>query len=285
MKKVVSWLLVGIASLGFGIGLATTVTGQAAVTTKSARTYNSRLVRSRGWRIWTAPYQAGVEAKRQTGSLSGKLVQLNRVAKVGKTTYFQISRRGHVYGWVNQAALKRTTHYRLPYTYTSQLYPLKAPNACEAASLKMALSVKGIATKTSLKTIITKMPKAKSASQGFDGDPYRESPTGVTWTIYPAPLTKYAQTYDSKARNISGASKHTLIKAVKRGNAVVFAGAWRMQGQRPYHVLALVGYQKGQFLVADPYMEKGWPDKVYWTSTKNFMRVYHSRHARAVEIR
>jgi len=282
MKKGIR-LVVGLL---VGLGVVGTVTTASAnsYSVKSGRSYNSRVVRSKGWRLWNQPYTKSATAKGKTGSLKGKLVQVDQVAKKGQTTYFQISRRGHNYGWINAKGLKTTAKYVLPYTYTSQLYPLHAPNACEAASLKMALSVKGIATKTSLKTIINKMPKSKSPAKGFTGNPYTESRPGETRTIYPAPLTAYAKTYDSKAKNITGASKSTLIKAVKRGNAVIFAGAWRMQGQRPYHVLALVGYKNGKFLVADPYMEKGWPNKVYWTSTNNFIKVYHSRHSRAVEI-
>lgn len=173
----------------------------------------------------------------------------------------------------------------IPFHYTSQLYPLKAPNACEAASLKMALSAKKQVKHPSLKTIINRMPRSKNPNRGFSGNPYKESPAGVTWTIYPKPLTKYAQKYDPKAANISGASKNHLIYEIKHHNPVIFAGAWRMQSGRPYHVLTLVGYRHGYFKVADPYMEKSWPNKVYWTSTSQFMKIYHSRHQRAVVIR
>lgn len=276
--KFIASVVVGLGLLGVGI------TAQAQqVVTKSGRTYNSRVVRSAGWRLWRTA--EAKQASRKTGKLAGKLVQIDRVARVGQTTYMQISQRGRVYGWLNQKGLRTTNKFVLPYTYTSQLYPLYAPNGCEAASLKMALSVKGIATKTSLKTIINKMPKAKTPSQGFVGNPYTESRPGETRTIYPKPLTAYTNTYDARAVNITGATKNQLIREIKRGNAVIFAGAWRMQGARPYHVLTLVGYQHGQFLVADPYMKKSWPNKTYWTGTRNFMKVYQSRHSRAIAVR
>ncbi len=150
----------------------------------------------------------------------------------------------------------------------------------------MALSVKGIALNTSLKKIITDMPKSKNdPNKGFVGNPYKDSPKGVVWTIYPKPLIKYAQTYDKEVANITGASKNQLISEVKHGNAVVFSGAWNMDSYRPYHVLALVGYQKGHFLVADPYMKQSWPGKTKWFATKKVMSVYKNRHARAVVIR
>lgn len=151
----------------------------------------------------------------------------------------------------------------------------------------MALSVKGIALKTSLKTIIKNMPKSSSPKTGFNGNPYKESPNNVVWTIYPKPLTDYAKKYDDNAANISGTSKKTLINEVKHGNAVITAGSWHYQNGRPYHVLALVGYKKGQFLIADPYMKKSWPNKSFWVTTQQFMRIFtsKSRHARAVVIR
>lgn len=278
--KVITGLVIGLGLIG---GMQSAKAD--GYTIKSGRTTNSQIVRSRGWRLWQHPYAQRVKALRKTSKLSGKLVQIDRIAQQGKQTYYQISRRGHRYGWLNAQGLQPTKSYVLPYTYTSQLYPLYAPNGCEAASLKMALSVKGIATKTRLKTIITKMPKAKTPTKGFVGNPYTESRPGETRTIYPKPLTAYAKTYDRQTINLTGATKKQLIAEIKRGNAVIFAGAWRMQGFRPYHVLTLVGYQHGKFLVADPYMQKGWSDKVYWTSTKNFMSVYHSRHSRAVVIR
>ena len=278
--------ILGLSALVLGCGLALGTTTEAnASTIKSARSYNSRVVRNVNWKLWSNPYTKGVKSVGKTGALKGDLMQMDKVSTTKTGTYFQISRRGHNYGWVNSGALYKPSTYTLPYTYTSQLYPVYAPNACESASLKMALSVKGIATNTSLRTIINKMPKSNTPTKGFTGNPYTESKAGETRTIYPAPLTKYAQTYDKNAANITGASKGTLITEIKRGNPVVFAGAWRMQGQRPYHVLALVGYKQGKFQVADPYMEKGWANKTYWTSTSNFMNVYHSRHSRAVVIR
>ncbi|WP_164511556.1 C39 family peptidase [Levilactobacillus cerevisiae] len=281
-----NWLnvLAGVTTILIGVSLIGIAHASEYVVT-SGRHYHARIVRSAGWRLWNQPYTTQAKSTRQTGKLQGKLVQIDRVAKRGRTRYFQISRRGHTYGWLNANGLRTTKRYVLPYTYTSQLYPLYAPNACEAGSLKMALSVKGLATGTSLKTMITKMPKAKTPSQGFVGNPYTESRPGETRTIYPKPLTAYTKTYDPHAENITGASKNQLIKEIKRGNAVIFAGAWRMQKQRPYHVLALVGYQPGQFLVADPYMKRGWPNKVYWVRSTNFTDVYQSRHSRAIAVR
>jgi uncharacterized protein YvpB len=257
------------------------------VAVHSARSENAKIVTGSGYPLWSAPYQKGVRQRGTAKSLSKQLVQLNQVAKTTSGTYYHISRRGHDYGWINKTGLSTPKSYVLPYTYTSQLYPLYAPNACEAASLKMALSVKGIALKTSLKALITAMPKSSDPNKGFKGNPYKESPRNVVWTIYPKPLAAFARRYDKTAYNFTGASQNQLITEIKRGNPVVVAGSWHFQNGRPYHVLALVGYRTGQFLVADPYMQKSWANKSFWVSTWQFMHVFadKTRHSRAVVVR
>ncbi|MDF7639735.1 C39 family peptidase [Lactobacillus sp. ESL0791] len=254
----------------------------------SARTYNSRVVKNSNYQLWSKPpFQEGAKAVGKPVKLRNKLVQMDQVVVTKTGRYFKISRKSHVYGWLNSKALIKPKKYILPYTYTSQLYPLYAPNACEAASLKMALSVKGIACHTKLKTIIARMPRNANPNKGFDGNPYKESPNNVIWTIYPKPLTAYAKKYDKNAANITGASKAKLITEIKHGNAVVTAGSWHYQNGRPYHVLALVGYKRGKFLVADPYMKKSWSGKTFWVSTAQFMHVFSDkmRRRRAVVIR
>lgn len=283
------WIL-SLGLLVTSMGLATTSAQASTVETptiRSARTYNSRIVSRSSYSLWSKPYQKGVSSLGKATKLKHKLVQLDQVSTTSTGTYFKVSRRGHRYGWLSSKALTKPKIYVLPYTYTSQLYPLYAPNACESASLKMALSVKGIATHTSLKTIISRMPKSSNPNKGFNGNPYKNSPEGVVWTIYPKPLTTYAQEYDSHAANITGASKNQLITEVKRGNAVVTAGSWHYLNGRPYHVLALVGYKPGKFLVADPFMQKSWSNKSFWVSTSQFMKVFSSksRQSRAVVIR
>lgn len=280
MKILKKSLLVTATVLGaLSLGLSVNAHAESI---KNARNYNMRTLVS-GAKLKKTVNSKDSKVKSQ---YLNKSYQMDQVTKINNKEYFQISRRGKTLGWVNVNYLRKQAVYVLPYTYTSQLYPLYAPNACESASLKMALSVKGIALNTSLKKVITDMPKSrKDPNKGFVGNPYKDSPKGVVWTIYPKPLTKYAQTYDKNSANITGASKNQLISEVKRGNAVVFSGAWNMDSYRPYHVLALVGYKKGQFLVADPFMKQSWSGKTKWFSTKKFMPVYKNRHSRAIVIR
>ncbi|XIF20559.1 MAG: hypothetical protein AJITA_01334 [Acetilactobacillus jinshanensis] len=107
----------------------------------------------------------------------------------------------------------------MPYQYYSQLYPLWAPEACEATSLKIGLSAKGLANDVGLKYIVDHMPKSSRSSHGFSGNPYKKNSGIFYWwnlirhgfngifsqTIYPKPLAKYARKYDPKARDITGA--------------------------------------------------------------------------------
>ena len=94
--------------------------------------------------------------------------------------------------WVDGQYINENRAYILPYKYYSQLSPTFAPSACEAASLKIALSVKNVANNLSVKDIIDKMPRADSPEKGFNGDPYKFA-AGKFITIYPEPLTAYAR--------------------------------------------------------------------------------------------
>ncbi|MCL0312460.1 C39 family peptidase [Apilactobacillus xinyiensis] len=235
--------------------------------------------------LWENPYKPGVKYLGNTNKINGLTVQLNQKAVSQSETYYQISRKGKNYGWINSKALGNISTYVLPYTYSSQLYPTLAPNACEAISLKMALSVKGSADNLSTKTFIDNMPRSSNIHKGFRGNPYKHNPTNVSWTILPAPLTKYGKQYNSNTANISGYHKDQIIKEIKRGNAVAFAGSRNMRGKATGHMLTIVGYRYGQFLVADPYKYAGDGNKIFWVSTSRFQQVYDQYNRYAVVVR
>ncbi|WEV37234.1 GW dipeptide domain-containing protein [Lactobacillus sp. ESL0677] len=73
---------------------------------QSARNYNCRQVSSAKYQLWSQPPDTNEnnEAKplTKTKKLKHKLVQLDKVAVVNGTKYFEISRRGHNYGWLNK---------------------------------------------------------------------------------------------------------------------------------------------------------------------------------------
>ncbi len=283
MRKAIKFLLVFAAIIAVVAGYKIyTAPFKSQAMNGPANKYNSMVVKTETAQLFKKP---GSIPTSITGNLAGQLVQVNNVKFTGSGKYCEISQKGQNFGWINSNSLKTTKVYILPYTYTSQLYPTYAPTACEAASLKMALSVKGIAMNTTFKDIVDRMPRNLNPNKGFNGNPYAGEPKGVIVTIYPKPLTAYAKKYDPNSENVTGISKSGLINEVKRGNSVVISGAWRMLSNHGYHVLALVGYKPGYFLVADPYMEPLWPHKVYWVSTAHFMNVFKIRGSRAVAIR
>lgn len=263
MKK--SWQIAVVTLVGMlGMVLVTASHVDASTTVKSARTYNSRLYK-------------------------GKLVQLNQVKKVNGKKVFKISRKGKNLGWVKDAKLKRTTKYVLPATYTSQLYPLYAPEGCESVALKMAMSVKG--QNMPLKKFLKALPLTNNPNTGFaNGTPFK--PAGNYCTIYPKPLLKVAKGKPFKYNNIyniSGASKKQLITEIKRGNAIDFWGTWHMlSSEKAWHALTIIGYKPGKFLIADPYAQKGWAFNTYkefWVSSNQFMTIYNKRGQKALVVR
>ncbi|MCK8606828.1 C39 family peptidase [Apilactobacillus ozensis] len=253
---------------------------------KSARNLNSIKVKSGNWQLFNQPYSSLAYSLGNTKDISGKLVQLDQVATVGNYTYYHISYNGKDYGWINADGLESTSEYVLPFTYTSQHTPLEAANACEVTSLKMALSVKGIGKDVSLKTFIDNMPRSKNnADEGFVGNPYKVNHTDQDWTINPKPLAQYGRTYYSNVYDITGASKDDLISEIKHGNPLVIAGSYRMQGKATGHMLTVVGYKDGYFLMADPSSRKNSKGYIFWTSVDNFMRIYNDYGKKAVVVR
>ncbi|QBO35043.1 hypothetical protein EQG49_00545 [Periweissella cryptocerci] len=259
MKKIQTTILI-IASL-FAV---TALASNANASSRSARTYNSRIYK-------------------------GQLVQLDQVKQLNGKKVFKISRKGKaVKGWIKDAKLKRTTKYVLPAKYTSQLYPLYAPEGCESVALKMALSVKG--QNMPLKKFLQALPLTNNPNTGFaNGTPFK--PAGNNCTIYPKPLLKVAQKKQfnyTNVANITGASKAKLIREIKRGNAVAFWGKWHMQSnEKAWHALTIVGYKPGKFLIADPYAQKSWGPsyREFWVSTSQFMNIYNSRGKKALVVR
>ncbi|XIF20558.1 MAG: hypothetical protein AJITA_01333 [Acetilactobacillus jinshanensis] len=53
-----------------------------------------------------------------------------------------------------------------------------------------------------------------------------------------------------------------------------------------YHILTLVGYKPGYFLVADPYRYLGQRHGVFWVKTSRFMKIFDNqlRGRRAVAL-
>lgn len=173
--------------------------------------------------------------------------------------------------------------FQLPYKYTSQFWPSSANDACELASLKMALSVRGKALNTSLKTMVSQVKRSDDPTKGYTNDPFTY---GTGASIYPVALAKVARQYGVGAQDITGASKNKLIYEIRHGNPVVFAGSYRMRDTSSDHSLVLLGYKPGYFYFADPFSRKKGVVLDGWVKTSLFMKIFRAkqRGSRALVI-
>ncbi|MBW1606231.1 C39 family peptidase [Lactobacillus sp. Sy-1] len=254
-------------------------------TIKNANNYVMRVINTSTAKIWNTPYTSSSKVKNTTTNLNGKLIKIIQTASGSDgSLYYHITYQGKDLGWIYKSYISYTDDYEMPYVYTSQLYPIYAPSACEAASLKMALSTKGKALNIPLDKFINLIPRSSDPNKGYKNDPFTK---GAGATIYPNALAKFARNYASGSKDITNTSLSNIIYNIKRGNPVVFEGSWRMVvNSKSDHVLVILGYKPGQFLIADPYMRKNSPNKVFWTSTSDFLKIWHDskRGSRAMTV-
>lgn len=144
------------------------------------------------------------------------------------------------------------TQALLNYSYYSQLNQ-GAPEGCEGASMQMALSHKGRKV-PSLRSIYNQLGYGynKNPHQGFYGNPFGNG-SAKTETVFADALSKAFK--KSGAADLTGATVGTIIRELNRGNAIVTWAdySWRLTGAHSFHVMTIVGYRAGQFLIADPY--------------------------------
>lgn len=234
--------------------------------------------------IWQAPHQRGVRRIGNTREIGiYRTVHLDRGAVHKNIKYYKISRQGRIWGWVNAHGLKYSSRFRLPFRYTSQYWPSAANDACEAAALKMALSVKGKAVHVSLHRMVQQIPRNSNPERGYTHNPFR---IGSGATIYPRALARVARQYHVHARSITGASKNQLIYDVVHGDPVVFEGSFKMMETNSDHSLTLLGYRPGYFYYADPLSRYRGHRITGWVRTNKFMRIFTARRrgARALLI-
>ncbi|MEJ6401181.1 C39 family peptidase [Nicoliella lavandulae] len=254
-------------------------------TIKNANNYVMREINTSSARIWDSPYTNSSKVKNTTTNLNGKLIKITQTARgTDGSLYYHITYQGTDLGWIYKSYLSYTDDYEMPYVYTSQLYPIYAPSGCEAAALKMALSTKGKALDIPLDKFINLIPRSSDPNKGYKNDPFTK---GAGATIYPNALAKFARNYASGSKDITNTSLSNIIYNVKRGNPVVFEGSWRMiVNSKSDHVLVILGYKNGKFLIADPYMRQNSKNKVFWTSTSDFLQIWHTtkRGSRAMVV-
>lgn len=213
-----------------------------------------------------------------------KIVHIDTVAKAyHQHEYLRISFRHKSLGWVRWSELSRPAKYVLPFTYTSQFWPSRVSDACEAAALKMGLSSLGKAKHEKLKQIVDKIPRTSNPNYGYIKDPYEY---GSGATIYPWELEKVARKYGVKGKVIDNAPVSKFKTEIKNGNPIIFEGSYLMHNTSSDHSLILVGYKRNAFLFADPLSFTRNSPRVGWVSIHQFKKVFYSprRQQKAVVL-
>ncbi len=199
-------------------------------------------------------------------------------------------------GWASSDYLTdiNAVYKTIKVPYHSQLTPVYAPVGCEATSLLMALQYKGIATNVSYREFLDNMPKHSSnPAKGFVGSPYKED-TSKRTTIYPQPLTDYANTYAAgRTVNFSGKSVEDIKKEILADNPVVVYLTVRreppiyvtyiVEGEeqsllRNNHAVLVTGYdsQANKLRITDPWSRDGRNE--YWVDIPGFAYSYNIRN-------
>lgn len=226
----------------------------------------------KGAHIYKHPYQKHMHPSKLHHRL--EVQPITQAVSSGHTTYDKVNYRGHKLGWIRLRYLKKSKSYQLPFTYTSQFWPSRASDACEAAALKMTLSTQGVDTKTSLATMVHHIPKSKNPRYGYTHNPFKY---GSKASIYPHALAEVASQHHVRAEDITGAKKGQLINYIEHGDAIVFEGEYRMNDSKSDHALALLGYRYGKFFFADPLSRKNGYKITGWVSTNKFMKIFDSK--------
>ncbi|MEG0549858.1 MAG: C39 family peptidase [Vagococcus sp.] len=222
----------------------------------------------------------------------------------GSTYYSLYDKNNKWQGYLNRTGVKEangsnSTYVMLNAPFYNQMEEKngrKAYMGCEAASLLQALHLKGYAKNYTLHPFIDVMPRSKNnnPNNGFSGDPYGNI-FGVYHSIFPKPLTKWANQYSKgNAHDISGSSLTQLSKELTNGNPIVlyvtlnfeqkseyYRYAWGI-GLENAHVVTLDGYnsQTNQYHISDPNKLGG-----YWINEKSLQYSYFANEKRAVVIR
>lgn len=154
------------------------------------------------------------------------------------------------------------------------------PTGCEATALTMLLQYYGV--DGSKCDVADRMPKVKlpvkkngdyvgfHPDEGFIGDPYSKYSYGV----FAKPLEDVINTYlPNRALNLTGKSFDEILEYVKNGQPVViwvtinmknvvYKNSWKLQDNTIFkwtgneHAVILVGYDKDNIYVNDPYTGK-----------------------------
>ncbi|WED57312.1 C39 family peptidase [Fructilactobacillus sanfranciscensis] len=143
------------------------------------------------------------------------------------------------------------------------------PEGCEGASLQIAASVLG--RYYNLADIYNTIGYGWNLTpyNGFYGNPWGGSSYKVQ-TVFASAMANKLAGMVSGIQDLTGAG--TVIDELRNGHAVVtWANIdWNLYNQNDFHVMSIVGYSNGQFLISDPY---AYSQKEYWIPTSTWAYV------------
>ncbi|WP_163614315.1 C39 family peptidase [Fructilactobacillus sanfranciscensis] len=145
------------------------------------------------------------------------------------------------------------------------------PEGCEGASLQIAASVPG--RYYNLADIYNTIGYGWNLTpyNGFYGNPWGGSSYKVQ-TVFASAMANKLAGMVSGIQDLTGAGVGTVIDELRNGHAVVtWANIdWNLYNQNDFHVMSIVGYSNGQFLISDPY---AYSQKEYWIPTSTWAYV------------
>ena len=145
------------------------------------------------------------------------------------------------------------------------------PEGCEGASLQIAASVLG--RYYNLAVIYNTIGYGWNLTpyNGFYGNPWGGSSYKVQ-TVFASAMANKLAGMVSGIQDLTGAGVGTVIDELRNGHAVVtWANIdWNLYNQNDFHVMSIVGYSNGQFLISDPY---AYSQKEYWIPTSTWAYV------------
>ncbi|MEN3242686.1 C39 family peptidase, partial [Fructilactobacillus sanfranciscensis] len=145
------------------------------------------------------------------------------------------------------------------------------PEGCEGASLQIAASVLG--RYYNLADIYNTIGYGWNLTpyNGFYGNPWGGSSYKVQ-TVFASAMANKLAGMVSGIQDLTGAGVGTVIDELRNGHAVVtWANIdWNLYNQNDFHVMSIVGYSNGQFLISDPY---AYSQKEYWIPTSTWAYV------------
>ncbi|MEX0381289.1 C39 family peptidase [Leuconostoc sp. MS02] len=169
-------------------------------------------------------------------------------------------------GDVDRVTLKHTWYSQLNQGY---------PEGCEATALQIALSNKN--KHYSLPQIYhaTGYGYDKTPATGFYGNPSGWG-SSLTETVFASKLASSMRRFDTGISDMTGATTNDVISEVLSGNPVVTWGDYYWQLGRSFHVMTIVGYDNGKFLISDPY---AYSQREYFVSTSTWHYVNSNDYA------